>query len=851
LDETKGSSIERIEKDEAGNLWFCTSGQGVYILNENSFRNTLWNLDGQTHKGKANKFWIAKSPGELNKYENGHFLRLEGSDQQAIIDPVLEDRNQNIWMGLYRGLAKYDGQNITYYRIETNQSLFATRAITEDHAGNIWLARNNGVIVKYDGAQFIQYGAQDGIPPNNFSYSIEDKQHNLWFSSEGGGLVKFDGVSFTVLSEKEGLSSNHIISMAEDQKGNIWLGTKGQGLMKYDGTYFTYYTENEGLSDNVVTSIAVDPKNQIWAGTSSGLNVLIPKSDQETPNKNESPTEAWIQNEYTIYSFSKKDGLTDNLIGWNVLSVDEDSVLWGMQPGGVFKLDINHFELPQAPISVQLDHLDINGRAIDFCNAKENLPPGLDYTEVPPFFNYPSNPVFLYKNDHLTFHYSATDWSAPHKILYSFRMVASDGAWSVPSSDTKADFRNLTAGLYRFEVRAMGQSQKWSEPFTYTFRILPPWWKTWWAYTIYLILMAGLVYRLYRYQLRRQLQKQELENLKAIDAFKNELYTNITHEFRTPLTIISGMIDQISEKPDLWLERGAKMIKQNTAGLLSLINQMLDLRKLESKEIKVQMVNGNVVKYLRYISESHQSYAEHSNLQLHFLTAEEKVNMDYDPDKLLRIISNLLSNAIKFTPEGGHVYLHVDQKILDGKPALHLRVQDTGAGIPEKDLPYIFGRFYQAEQPSIRKMASSGIGLALVQELVKVLGGNIHVKSTLGKGSTFTIELPITNESLLPAENVSGTSSAVEKPLIESTPIQTAIVESSTEPGTAGKPHLLIVEDNPDVRQYLIACLQEAYQLTLAENGQIGINKAIELIPDLIVSDVMMPEKDGYELTEL
>ena len=346
--------------------------------------------------------------------------------------------------------------------------------------------------------------------------------------------------------------------------------------------------------------------------------------------------------------------------------------------------------------------------------------------------------------------------------------------------------------------------------------------------------------------------EKQKEKLEVLDEAKSRFFTNISHEFRTPLTIIYGMIGQINEKPDLWLERGTKMIKQNTAGLLNLVNQLLDLRKLESNELKVDMVNGDVVQYLRYISESHQSYAEQKGLQLHFLVTEEEIKMDYDPDKLLRIISNLLSNAIKFTPDGGNIYCQIDKKNLDGRPALRIRVQDTGVGIPEKDLPHIFGRFYQADVASPRRGEGTGIGLALARELVKILGGNIRVESTVGKGSAFTIELPIANASLIPAEGANGSlekMNRVEKAIIEPALANPDLMDSTTGFGTAGKPSLLIVEDNPDVRQYLIACLEDDYQLTLAENGRIGIEMAIEQVPDLIVSDVMMPEKDGYELT--
>jgi len=853
-----GNGIRDIFEDSKGNIWLMrkygvSKYDGEHFTHFTTKEGLVDNTIIRIYEDKAGFIWMV-GLGKVSRYDGTAFTSFSIKHPEGVgyINPLFEDHAGNLWLSSENELFRYDGTSFT--RFPANLREFRLYWHEDSATGHIWIAYYNDHIYKYDGKEFIQYGAQDGLPPMGFSYSIEDRQHNLWFGSAGGGLVQFDGVSFTVFSEKEGLSSNDIISIAEDQEGNIWLGTNGKGLMKYDGTSFTYYTEKNGLSHNVVTSIAVDPENQIWVGTGDGLNVLIPKSDRQIPDMSEDPTEAWIENDYIIYSFSKKDGLVENMIGWNSLSIDEENVLWGTLFGKAFKLNINHFVLPQAPISVHLDHLDINGRSVDFRNPKENLPAGLSYTAVLPFFNYPSNPTFSYANNHLTFHYSATDWSAPHKVQYSYRMADSDEDWSVPSSETKADFRNLSPGLHTFEVRAIGQSQKWGESFTYAFRILPPWWKTWWAYTGYLLLIAGLGYVLYRYQLRRQLQKQEVENLKALDAFKTNLYTNITHEFRTPLTIISGMIDQINEKPDLWLERGTKMIKQNTAGLLNLVNQLLDLRKLESNELKVEMVNGDVVKYLRYISESHQSYAEQKGLQLHFFAADAEIKMDYDPDKLLRIISNLLSNAIKFTPEGGNIYFHIEKKILDGKPTLSLRVEDTGVGIPEKSLPHIFGRFYQADHSSVRKEEGTGIGLALVQELVKILGGHISVESTVGKGSIFTIELPVSNVSLILAEGANvrlEERNKVEDAILEPALANPDLMDRTTGSGAAGKPSLLIVEDNPDVQQYLIACLEDAYQLLLAENGRIGIETAIEQVPDLIVSDVMMPEKDGYELTEI
>ena len=350
-------------------------------------------------------------------------------------------------------------------------------------------------------------------------------------------------------------------------------------------------------------------------------------------------------------------------------------------------------------------------------------------------------------------------------------------------------------------------------------------------------------------KLNEQIMRQK-EKLEELDTAKSRFFTNISHEFRTPLMIISGMIDQVNNKPELWLDRGSKMIKRNTMGLLNLVNQILDLRKLESNELKLQMVQADVIKYLRYISESYDSFAKNQGLQLHFLPVATELVMDFDPDKLLRIVTNLLSNAIKYTPKGGHIYFHLDKKMNGPHSSLILRIQDTGRGIDKNELPNIFDRFYQVDDSLSRKGEGTGIGLALSQELVKLLGGKIEVQSQIGKGSTFTVELPVSNLARLSGQQPM-TDQLKENTIVQYLAVaqqQEDLLES--EKGN-GKPRLLVVEDNPDVRQFLVACLEGSYNIEIAEDGQKGIDKAVEAIPDLIVSDVMMPEKNGYELTEI
>lgn len=340
---------------------------------------------------------------------------------------------------------------------------------------------------------------------------------------------------------------------------------------------------------------------------------------------------------------------------------------------------------------------------------------------------------------------------------------------------------------------------------------------------------------------KKEVVEHQKEKLEELDEMKSRFFTNISHEFRTPLTIISGMAAQIKNKPDKWLEKGPGMIEQNAQNLLRLINQILDLRKLESKELKANLVQGDVVKYLYYISESFQSYAEDNGLQLHFLTELNSLDMDYDPDKLLRIVTNLLSNGIKYTPDSGHIYFHIDQAEEDNQAFLKISVKDTGIGIAKEKLLHIFDRFYQVDDSTTRKGEGTGIGLTLTQELVKLMNGRIEAKSSVGQGTTMLVYLPITNEA-------PKTATIVPTMTVASNVQSESIDFLQNDAAYELLPIVLVVEDNRDVAQYLAACLEDRYQLEFAENGQEGIDTAFELVPDLIISDVMMPEKDGFEL---
>jgi signal transduction histidine kinase/AraC-like DNA-binding protein len=332
--------------------------------------------------------------------------------------------------------------------------------------------------------------------------------------------------------------------------------------------------------------------------------------------------------------------------------------------------------------------------------------------------------------------------------------------------------------------------------------------------------------------------------LKELDQMKSRFFTNISHELRTPLTIIKGMADQIQKNPEEWGDKGVQMIKRNSENLLNLVNQILDLRKLETGQLELHLVQDNVILYLSYILESFHSLAEQKNIQLLFESERSELVMDYDPAKLLRIFTNLLSNAIKFTPRSGTVWLKIDKQSND----LVIQVKDTGIGIPKDQLSSIFDRFYQVDTSQSRKGEGTGIGLAIVKEFVGLMEGEIWAESELNKGTTFHVALPIRQTAELKTSDGKEAISQQVKGMITKT--AEAGRASFSMPSEEDLPTLLIVEDNPDVRQYLMACLEGRYDIKVAEDGRQGEEMAIADIPDIIISDVMMPGKDGFELCE-
>ena len=341
------------------------------------------------------------------------------------------------------------------------------------------------------------------------------------------------------------------------------------------------------------------------------------------------------------------------------------------------------------------------------------------------------------------------------------------------------------------------------------------------------------------------LREIELEQsrIKKLEEFKSRFFTNLTHELRTPLTMISGMAKEIAEDPRRWAAEGSEIITRNAGNLLNLVNQILALSKIESGSMPLHMTQADIVSYFGYVVDAFRGHALIKRIKLHYLPEDGELIMDYDPEKYMTILSNLLSNAIKFTPEDGNVYVNLVIRKSGEHSILELTVRDTGIGISAEELQHVFERFYQAQNEMTGSGIGTGIGLSLVHEFVRMLDGEIHVKSATGKGTTFTVSLPVRNEAGLEGRPL--VKDEIRSNIHFYLPPGQGEKASTIQDGAADKPDVLIIEDNADVIKYLQVCLSDLYEITCCNDGVSGIAKAIEIVPDLVLSDVLMPGKDG------
>ena len=850
------NTVYSILEDQGGNIWIGTDGGGVNLFIREGFTHYSIN-EGLSHnivlsiaEDQSGNVWVGTGGGGVSVF-NGesftHYTENEGLSNNVVWS-IVEDQSGNIWLGTGDGgVSIFDGESFTHYTEKEGLSNNRVRAILEDQNGNMWLGTDGGVSV-FNGESFTHYTENEGLSNNLVWTILEDQSGNIWLGTEGGGVSVFDGESFTHYTESDGLSNNTVFSILEDQSGNIWLGTEGGGVSVFNGESFTHYTENEGLSNNSVWSIVEDrnaPLGEIGAffGTENGLSKISLKENETLGDK---------EFALSIQNFGKKDGLKALRFTPSAIIDSKNRAWWGTG-NGLVMLNLNTLTFSDKIPQPRLSQLEINEQYIDYRTISDSPSSDWDqikFDSVQKFENYPLSLQSSYEKNHLTFYFAAIDWAAPHKIRYSYRMKGLNANWSQPTANPVANYRNLSNDIYTFQIRAIGESGVWSEPFDYTFTILPPWWRTWWAYGIYTILFLNGLYLLRRYELNRfnlknqlQLERVEIDSLRNLDQLKSHFFANISHEFRTPLTLIIGQIETLLDsEPDRTRKKKLISVNSNAEQLLSLINQLLDLSKLEAGKMELNLEETNIVSFLKNHFFSFESLAQAENISLNFSSVRAKIPMSVDTDKMEKVFFNLFSNACKFTGPGERIDVAIE---IPQPDLVEIRVKDSGVGISEDRLPYIFDRFYQADPSNTRKYEGTGIGLSLVYELITIHGGTVDVNSEEGVGTEFIIRLPfeengdpVRDSSAVPDQ--SATDNAFSQPAL---PDIDGLYSEHDE-------IILIVEDNADVREFIREQLSGEYNILEASNGREGIAVSQGTIPDLIITDLMMPEMDGYEFSE-
>lgn len=938
--------INAIFEDELGTLWLGTNG-GLVEFNpkEGKFFTYLFNPGNSLNRITAicqdlsiNSLWIAAFGGVFTFDRQSKKFKQQNTEGNY----AYRERSGTIWIGTNTELKKISQKKKPFKKYPFNN---ITNAVSNGTEGILWVFAYGDWWKKFDiskeqfvpysfGNDFLYYVYPDGelafLKPDGSFYIRDSLGHVIFFSdsshkqfnttlsfgwksnkgyyvgSHGGGLFLLDphtnkiseiknlkeviyyifedthsllwlatysGKLFCYNHEKNtmeeytsraknlsNISMRQISQIYEDQKGRLWFTTIN-GLTMYERSTnsFIYFTEGNGLLSNNVLGMLEDDKGFLWLNTSRGISRFDPDKVQ-------------FKNYDAYYGI---ESAADVYYGWGCRTRNGEMYFAGAK-------GITRFH----PDSVR------------------------DNPFIPPIvitsfkkFDKPfpfSNEIHLPFNENfISFEFAALSYISPERNQYAYMMEGLDRDWVYSSTRRYAAYQNLEPGEYVFRVKGSNNDGVWNEIGTsIAIFISPPWWKTWWAYILYSILIISLIYFTWKMQIKRirmnheyEMTKFEAEKLHEVDEMKSRFFANISHEFRTPLTLIIGPVKHIMERVnDEKMKNELKIIHKNANRLLGLVNQLLDISKLESGNMKLQTSPLNIIPLIKALQQSFYSYAERKKITLKFNSAEDEIIAYIDKDKIEKIITNVLSNAFKFTPEDGRIEVTVTRSVssssshshselvsesnydtkklkqvqLDNLSFVEISIHDTGIGIPKEKLPKIFDRFYQVDGSHTREQEGTGIGLSLTKELVELHKGKIEVYSEEGKGTIVRISIPLGKRHLKPEEIIERDKDEdydKEKEYENEKDVQVVEVEEELQSEKKEKintgvfekeslPVLLLVEDNFDVRNYIKDNLTKEFRILEAVDGEDGWEKSIEQIPDLVVSDVMMPKMDGFKLCE-
>lgn len=855
----KTNLVNQIFKDRSGNIWASTKGYGLLKFNPrvkqfqtyvptispaalfqdykgNVYLHANYNPSYQIYKLDKLSDTIQSLPSETGEKVNHH-------------DAIYQDRQHNFWITSYihtkpgRSLIKLteNWKVIKKYPLPIIDDKNFSLKIHEDEKGIIWMGYSNGALFRFDPVteKFTTYSYRSllptsGSPVENFCLYQEGKI--LWIGTQKG-LIRAENFQtqprFSIYknskTDRQSLSNDFVSGAINDPilpDKYLWVSTKGGGLERLDKQTgkFEHFTENLGLPNKVVYGILLGDDNNLWMSTNRGLSSLNPKT-------------------LIFTNFNKSDGLQDDEFNTNSYfkATNGELLFGGIKGINIFRPSaiINSAKQPVT----KLIGLKINNQEIEAGDDSNLLIQALGYvTELD--LSHDQNQIAL--------EFAVMDFTNPVKNRYRYQLKGIDRDWVEAGTNHFANYAQLPEGKYTFQVIGTTNGEVWSKPTELKIHVHPPFYKTWWAYLIYFVALIYLWYRWNQSQLKRvRLQEQllykdkEATRLAELDTIKTNFFANISHEFRTPLTLLMGPLNLIQKKYPT--EELIPTMQRNLFRLQTLINQLLDLSKLEAGKMEPKIHYADLSHFLTYLCASFESIAQSKQIIFERSLSQASQMAYFDSDKIEKIITNLLSNAFKFTHENGRIKVEVSYQNRPSDStvkAVRIIIIDNGIGIDPARLPRIFDRFYQVDNGRKRDYEGTGIGLALVKELVNALRGTIDVKSAPGRGTTFTLTLPCDQTTW---ENYIVTP----EPAAPSLPLTQEVVDKKAEQPVSENsdelPVLLVVEDNVDLRKFVRSIFEGTYHIEEAQDGQQGLELAINQIPDVIISDLMMPRMDGLE----
>jgi len=861
--------------DPAGILWLNTDDKGLnkVVFQRNDFNQKLIvdhtvirsdnEIRGICYDNK-NRLWLASKSAGLYVYNNKdqqvniNFIN-KPTEGLGVIYCILPDKKGNIWLGTRgNGLFKaepVDAGQATYklsHYLANKNNIYSLSSNTiysllEDKKGRVWIgtyeAGLNLVDIKDGQMQFVNIKNSFRNYPKGAFVKIrhlqEDAKGKLWIATTDGLLVldadnaNVNNYSFTSFSkiagDKESLGKNDVQFIYRDSENSMWLCTSGGGLNKaigddpFKSLKFKVYTTEDGLTSDYILSCVQDNNGNLWLATENGLSKFNAK------------TSRFIN--YDSYDGLPKTGFSEA----SALKLPNGNLVFGgitgyvsFNPAGIVNHKIN--------VSMALTNLQINN---------EDVKTNADNSVLKLNINDAKDIQLKYNENIISIDYTVLDYRLGNKQLYAYRLNSFDKKWHDNQGQRRATYTNLPPGDYTFEVKSLNGNLYDNTPYkSLAITILPPPWLTWWAYLIYAVLAVVLVEVARRIALTMLKLRHRIAVEQKLAELKLSFFTNVSHELRTPLTLILNPIEEIYKKETLSVQGNEhiNVVRKNAKRMVRFINQLLDLRKVQSGKAILKVSQVDMVSFVKKISEYFIDVAREKHIDLEIIAADDELYVWIDAEKMDIVIYNLLANAFKFTPAGKQIKVFIN-KI--GQSSLSVEIFDQGQGVPEDKLSDIFEIYYEGDHTEGKNLKGTGIGLALSKELVELHHGKISAKNNADKGLTVSIELKTGNEHLKRDQVVFVDLPELPHELEET--LEELLIHSPQQAEyhhNSNIPLVLLVEDNKDLRTFLNTQLSEFYRVEVAENGEEGLQKALKCLPDLILSDVMMPKMDGIQMLD-